>query len=492
VRVDRADGYTRNAHLDRRDTNDFDERSARAGLSWQPLETLSLRLSTLWAEFDNGYDAFAIDNSRNTRADKPGRDAQRSHGASLALNWVADDRLELQSLTAWTDSDIDYGYDGDWGFDPDYDFTQRFLRAHRTLSQDLRLVSAGPGRGEPGLGWIFGAYALELSEDSEQTDRFAGELLREPLASDYRAVHFALYGQGEWQIDGDWRATLGLRGERRSATYRDSDGADYGPTDRMLGGQLSIERRLGARIAGYATLARGYKAGGFNIGALVPESRRLYDPETLDSAELGVRIGRADGAIAAQLAVFSMRRRDQQVSTSLQLDPGDPLSFIFLTDNAADGRNEGIETTVSWQAAPRVRLESAFGLLRTRYVGYRVAGRSLDGREQAHAPEYQIDLAAHYTDPRGWFARAELHAVDDFFFSDTHDQRSGAYSTLDFRVGFERERWGAVLWVRNALDAGYTQRGFFFGNEPPDFPDKLYVQPGEPRRIGASAWRALL
>jgi hypothetical protein len=46
--------------------------------------------------------------------------------------------------------------------------------------------------------------------------------------------------------------------------------------------------------------------------------------------------------------------------------------------------------------------------------------------------------------------------------------------------------------VRNALDAGYTQRGFFFGNEPPDFPDKLYVQPGEPRRIGASAWVALL
>jgi hypothetical protein len=27
-------------------------------------------------------------------------------------------------------------------------------------------------------------------------------------------------------------------------------------------------------------------------------------------------------------------------------------------------------------------------------------------------------------------------------------------------------------------------RGFYFGNEPPDFPNKLYVQRGDPRAFG--------
>jgi hypothetical protein len=40
--------------------------------------------------------------------------------------------------------------------------------------------------------------------------------------------------------------------------------------------------------------------------------------------------------------------------------------------------------------------------------------------------------------------------------------------------------------VRNLFDAGYAQRGFFFGNEPPDFPDRLYVQPGDPRQVGVT------
>ena len=40
--------------------------------------------------------------------------------------------------------------------------------------------------------------------------------------------------------------------------------------------------------------------------------------------------------------------------------------------------------------------------------------------------------------------------------------------------------------MRNALDSSWTQRGFFFGNEPPDYPDKLYVQPGDPRQLGVT------
>jgi hypothetical protein len=40
------------------------------------------------------------------------------------------------------------------------------------------------------------------------------------------------------------------------------------------------------------------------------------------------------------------------------------------------------------------------------------------------------------------------------------------------------------VWLRNAFDDECAQRGFFFGNEPPDFPDTLYVQKIDPRQAG--------
>ncbi len=38
-------------------------------------------------------------------------------------------------------------------------------------------------------------------------------------------------------------------------------------------------------------------------------------------------------------------------------------------------------------------------------------------------------------------------------------------------------------WGRNVFDEDYTTRGFFFGNEPPDFTNKRYTQLGEPRQV---------
>jgi iron complex outermembrane recepter protein len=72
------------------------------------------------------------------------------------------------------------------------------------------------------------------------------------------------------------------------------------------------------------------------------------------------------------------------------------------------------------------------------------------------------------------------------FFSDSHDQVSTPYTLVGLKVGLERERWAAELWARNALNDRYSQRGFFFGNEPPDYPERLYLQQSDPRQLGFS------
>jgi len=278
----------------------------------------------------------------------------------------------------------------------------------------------------------------------------------------------------------------GLRVETRSADYDDSEGASFPPRDTLLGGHLSLAGDLGERSGWYVTTSRGYRAGGFNLGALVPEERREFDPEYLWNLEGGLRHSSEDGTLAAELSVFHMWRESQQVATSFQLDPGDPLSYVFYTDNASRGRNAGLETSLAWRARPELTLGATLGLLHSEYLGYRYGDRDLDGRAQAHAPGWQYSLSAEWNTGRGWMARADLAGSDAFYFDASHDERSKPYSLLNLRAGYTGERWSAYVWGRNVFDEEYAVRGFYFGLEPPDFADKLYVQRGDPRQVGVT------
>jgi len=483
-----SDGFRHNRYLGRDDTNGRDELTARAKLALEPAAGWQAGLTLLYADLDNGFDAFAPDNSFVTISDRPGRDAQRSSGVALRIDGDLG-RSTLRATTAYAASDIVYSFDGDWGHDTywveyaPYDYFSRYARERRTLSQDLRLVSDSTAR-DQGFGWLLGVYALRLEEQNQQRDEFAGELLRPLLATDYQATNSAAYGEAEWGLGGSLVLSAGLRVETRSADYDDSDGASFSPRDTMVGGHLSLSGDLDALSSWYVTASRGYKAGGFTIGLFVPDDRREFEPEYLWNLEAGLRHTSDDGRLWTEATLFQMWRQSQQVATSFQLDPGDPLSYVFYTDNAARGRNAGLEATVAWRPVDAITLGATLGLLHTEYVGYRYGDRDLDGREQAHAPGWQYSLSAEWSSPQGWMARADLYGSDAFYFDASHDQRSDAYSLLNLKAGYSAGRWSAYAWGRNVLDERYAVRGFYFGLEPPDYANKLYVQRGDPRQFG--------
>lgn len=470
----RADGARKNEFLGRDDTNGLAEDTLR----WRSTHRFASQWQADWSvlavDQDNGFDAFSIDNSRRTRSDDPGRDRQRSYGTSLQL--VREGSVEFRSVTALVDADILYSFDGDWGFDPDYDFTSRFLRDRRTVSQDLRWLSSEAG-------WIVGVYGLDIRETNDQLDLYGGEVYR-ALQSDYRARHAAIYGSIEQTLASRWMLTLGARLEHRDAEYVDTDGTDLAPGESMWGGNLSLSYQIDPHQRAYISVARGYKAGGFNIGAVIPANRREFSEEVLNSIELGYKAEDPNRLWRIEANLFLMRRADQQVSTSAQLDPGDPLSFVYLTDNAARGENAGLEASVSRRLSTHWQLSASAGVLRTRFLDYVTVDRNLADREQAHAPARQAAFSAEYRHEQGWFARADLQHVAAFYFSDSHDERSQSYNLLNLRAGYEGSSWRVDVWVRNALNDDYAQRGFFFGNEPPDYPNKLYVQLADPRRAG--------
>jgi iron complex outermembrane receptor protein len=76
--------------------------------------------------------------------------------------------------------------------------------------------------------------------------------------------------------------------------------------------------------------------------------------------------------------------------------------------------------------------------------------------------------------------------MDEFFFDYGHDQESEPYELASLSVGRDFDSWSLKLWSRNVFDEDFFVRGFYFGNEPPDFAPKLYTRLGDPRQFGVT------
>ena len=171
--------------------------------------------------------------------------------------------------------------------------------------------------------------------------------------------------------------------------------------------------------------------------------------------------------------------------------PGDPASFVFFTDNAAQGTTRGIEAELRWVPSDRWELYANAGLLDAEFSDYLTlqTGETelsqLAGRAQPHAPPYMLAIGGELSACQRDFLHAWICQRATVSTSTSATMRNlDAYRLLNARIGFAGERWVAQLWARNAFDEHYAVRGFYFGNEPPLFPNRLYTRQGDPRQIG--------
>jgi hypothetical protein len=118
-------------------------------------------------------------------------------------------------------------------------------------------------------------------------------------------------------------------------------------------------------------------------------------------------------------------------------------------------------------------------------------GTALPKRDAPHAPRWQFATHVAWQNTAGFHARLDFTGMDAFYFGNVPERfRSHAYSLLGLQAGWRGEKLDAGLYVRNALNRQYAVRGFSFGNEPPDFIEKLYTQLGDSREGGVTLrWR---
>jgi outer membrane receptor protein involved in Fe transport len=174
-----------------------------------------------------------------------------------------------------------------------------------------------------------------------------------------------------------------------------------------------------------------------------------------------------------------------QLLTGTQLIADNPDTFVYYTGNASSGFNTGVESSLEWQTSRQLELGVSAALLQTQYRGFVQNGVTLPDRALPHAPAWQAAVHAEWHEPRGLFGRIDVTGMAGFYYDmPPNPTRSSAYGLVNGKFGWKDSTREIALWVRNALNKDYTVRGFYFGDEPPDFPNKLYTQLGDPRNVG--------
>ncbi|EKE76614.1 TonB-dependent receptor [Gallaecimonas xiamenensis] len=485
-----SDGDNHNALLGKA-SNDRSEDTARLKLRYQQGDW-QWDLIGLYLDVDNGYDAFSFDNGRTTLSDNPGRDKQRSRGLGSRLSYGGWDKARIVLDSTSSHSDLGYSFDEDWS-NPgycasrdcpygDYASIDAYRRERDTQMVDLRLVSSPAGR----LGqadWVLGLYGRFQDESLVRDYTYGG------MNSDIDSDNKALYGQLSLPLDARWRLEGGLRLERWQADYSDSYPQVLSSSETLWGANLDLSYSLDGSLY-YLGLSRGYKPGGFNTEGSVAEQYRHFDTETALNLELGAKWW-LQNDLSLALSLFHMWRDDMQVKTyqTVTRDDGS-TEFVNYLDNAASGRNYGLELEAAWQATDSLRLSGSLGLLNTRYEDFvNAEGQALDGRDQAQAPRWQYHLAADWQLADSWLLTLESEGKDAFYFSDTHNEQSWAFALWHANLAWQHQNWELSLFGRNLFDRRYATRGFGgFGNDPADgYGEHPYYQLGDGRMVGASA-----
>jgi iron complex outermembrane receptor protein len=509
-----SDGYMNNVHLNKKDTNNIDETVSRAQLAWQVNANNDVNFSILKTDIDNGYDAFSLDNNRNTYSNEPGKDTQDTTALSVLWHSKINTAFDLQVNASTNKTKSEYSYDDDWSFgeydedtgvclddcieNPDgttglYGYTgfDQYLRDYKRNAIDLRLVSGLEGRLlNNTTEWIMGIY--DSSKELALIKNYDGNF---DYSSKIKTVSTAIYTELSTQLSLANRLIYGIRIEETSFEFQDSRNLAKSQSETLWGGKVTFESMLTLNHLTYASFARGFKAGSVNSEpTLTEEYKKLYDTEINYTLESGIKSSLLNDELQTRIAVFYTQRADQQVKLSNQIEGTQKFKDYFA--NAAKGLNYGIELEGTYDISNDTTWDFSIGLLQAEFINYQFeteengAVKTIikDGDEQAHAPTYSASTAITQNLTDSLNLRIETELKDSFYYSNSHLEKSSSYQIWNASINYTFNNLELSLHGKNLTNVDYTTKGFYFGIDPRiDYQDKTYTQLGNPRLVSLNA-----
>jgi iron complex outermembrane receptor protein len=309
-------------------------------------------------------------------------------------------------------------------------------------------------------------------------------------ALDDRGV--GIYGQGTFTFATKTDIVVGARGDRENK--RADLNAFFTPAiappgvvtaERSfsdLSPQFAVGYRFAPRSTVYGTVARGFRAGGFNAAS--PAGAEAYGQEHSWNYEAGVKTTALADRLAASVAAFYIDWQDLQVNVPNPLVPAQ-----FFVANAAGATSTGLEFELHARPEPGLDLFGATGWTRARFAAGSISnGIDVSGNRLANAPSYTADFGVQYVRPLrdavSLIARAEVICYGDYDYDDPNTAGQNAYRLTNLRAGLRAKHTFGEVWIRNAFDTRYVPVAFPY----PGLAQSGFVgENGAPRTFGVRA-----
>lgn len=478
----RRDGYVDNINLGA-DVDDEDYRAVRAKLRYAPGARFELLFGAerfsenssraLGSQPDPGVGVSGGIQAGGTVPDDPRQITENvspyidvdSSRYSLRAQWRLQG-VELRSTSAWLRTEADLALDLD-GTDADYAGNYPGGLSE-TFSQELRLASDA-GR------WTAGVFFLDEQAFQSLDTRLPMTQTRNVPAGDVDTVSLGAFGQYRLALGERWSLRGGLRYSRddrtldlvRTVTTPSGETVTRQQDRRRWDAwtpEFGLEYAPGPRWFWYGSVARGYKAGGFNTSTI----QDPFDPEFLWAYEFGLKSNWPAQAMRFNVALFHYDYRDMQLNTP----PGDaPPGTFPRVINAAESTLRGAEIEALWRPRHDTELSLRAVALSARFddfVSVDPNNPSVDpdrsGKRLPQAPRLSLNAGAQYLHPFGGGMlrlSGEYRYQSSMYFNIYQDPalRQGGYGLFNAGIGWESgdEHWYVELYGRNLTDKLYAQ-----------------------------------
>ncbi len=368
------DGYAKNLTTGNK-LNSSESFSARAGLAWTPTSSFDALLTVDYVDEkvvgpagksvdDPHKDVYEV----NISNFDPHIDTETT-GVTLTMNWdVGEGTLtsvfgyrELEYLNR---GDFD-GLPNDPGLDVTRDFDGDYwsaeVRYDASIGNNFRYVA--------------GVYYLDDSWEQVNT------VLVNPVVSTFGGnkqdgTSYAAFVQGDYDLSEQWTVTLGGRYSVDEKDYSiDStvfvrgnpvSGFNESPDENWsnFSPRIATEYRPSDDAMLYASIAEGYKGGGFNSRGTLPENLGPYDEETVLAYEIGMKSDWLDGKLRVNGAIFFNTFEDLQTGVQKQ----GAVRVENVTDNAAEAETKGVELEITWLPMDNLQIGFNVGYLDAQFT----------------------------------------------------------------------------------------------------------------------------
>jgi iron complex outermembrane receptor protein len=168
--------------------------------------------------------------------------------------------------------------------------------------------------------------------------------------------------------------------------------------------RVGLEYQWTPAVMTYAQYSTGFRGGGSNPRPFIKEQEVAFKPETLRTAEIGLKSHLLDRRLLLNLSAFYSKYNDMLfTNSSPTIVNGVVLSALNLTPvNVGSSNIKGAEAELSWRPVGELQIDASAAYLNfkltsiTQSAATTVQGVSLNTKEP-YAPNRMFSLAAQYT-----------------------------------------------------------------------------------------------